>query len=357
MGDVFNAAKLNFKAMKDISALEWITHLSVVTLGLIILNYPAFDLTFGVFDSGDLTLLWPSIVGTGFNLTLYYGIAFVLIPRTLKRGVGVFVIRLVALFILVSAVEVFVDSLFYMKQSLPLDNMVWFEIIAMVVFMHIISVIMAFAYRFTKDWFTNEQLRRSVTERQLKSELEILKRQINPHFLFNALNNLFSMALQSGDEPTAEGIGKLSEMMRYVFDKTGEDRVALQDEIRYISDYIYLQQLRFSEQVTVSFTYPEETRPFSIAPMLLIPFVENAFKYGVSAHARTEITIQLKWEADRLQFEVRNQKAERTETIPSSGVGLDNVKKRLELVYPDKHELTVDDGVTHFNVRLTILNL
>ncbi|WP_425391915.1 sensor histidine kinase [Ekhidna sp.] len=342
--------------MKEIKPFEWLIHALVIVLGLLLLNYPAFDLTFGVFNSGDGSLLWPSVLGSAFNLILFYGIAFYLIPITLKRGTGIFIIRLIVLYAFVSSVEVLIDSAFYRSDGSVINSDIWSELVLMVVFTHTLVTIMAFAYRFSKDWFANERTKSKINEHQLRSELDVLKSQINPHFLFNALNNLYSMSLQSGDEKTAEGISVLSEMMRYVFDKTGEDKVALQEEVQYISDYIYLQQLRFNKQVKVQFDHPESISSFYIAPMLLIPFVENAFKYGVSNHAKTTIEIRIAFEEGHFVFEVKNQKAERTETIPSSGVGLSNVKKRLNLVYNDKHSLSVSESDDTFKIRLIILN-
>lgn len=343
--------------MKAIRNIEWAVHLALVLLGLFLLNYPAFDLTFGVFNSGDGSLLWPSIIGSIFNLILFYAIAFYLIPVTLKQGVSPFVAWLSLLFVAVSTVEILIDAAFYLSTESTIDREVWSELILMVFVTHILVVILAFAYRFSRDWFANEQLKRSISEHQLRSELEVLKSQINPHFLFNALNNLFSMALQSGDERTAEGINKLSEMMRYVFDKTGADRVALKEEVDYIRDYIYLQQLRFEEQVTVQFTYPEKLMNVYLAPMLLIPFVENSFKYGVSTQFKTTISIRILIKGESFIFEIENQKVERPETVPSSGVGLKNVRKRLNLVYPGRHELTIVEDKDRFKVKLVILRL
>lgn len=343
--------------MKSIKNFEWAIHLSIVLLGLFLLNYPAFDLTFGIFSSGDGSLLWPSIIGSIINLILFYSIAFYLIPVTLKKGVSHFAVWLSLLFVVASVVESMVDFALYRSSGSPIDSSIWPELILMVVVMHILVVIIAFAYRFSKDWFDNEQLRRSISEHQLRSELEILKSQINPHFLFNALNNLFYMALQSGDEKTAEGINKLAEIMRYVFDKTGKEKVSIREEIQYISDYIYLQQLRFNEQVTVQFKYPETMMNFPISPMLLITFVENAFKYGVSSQSKTTIAIRVSIDEESFVFEVENQKAASTETVPSSGVGLTNLKKRLNLVYPDRHELIIKEDALNYKVRLVIHGL
>ena len=341
--------------MKAVKRVEWGIHLGIVSLSLFLFNYPAFDLTFGIFNSGDGSLLWPSVTGTVFNLVLFYVIAFYLIPVTLKKGVGRFVVMLALLFVIVSALESVIDFAFYRASGLPIDDTILSELVVMVLISHVLVIIISFAYRFSRDWFANERLRRSIYEHQLRSELEVLKSQINPHFLFNALNNLFSMALQSGDEKTAEGINKLAEMMRYVFDKTGSDQVPLVEEFSYISDYIFLQQLRFKKQVDVNFNYPEKVKHFNIAPMLLIPFVENAFKYGVSSHTKSIINITATTGEDSFVFEVDNEKVEKNESIPSSGVGLENVRKRLELLYPGKHELNIHEDANQYKVRLVML--
>ncbi len=340
--------------MKAISNVEWGIHLTLVVVSLCWLNYPAFDLSYGVFRSGDGSLMWPSVIGTAINLVLFYAIAFHLIPVVLKKGVAPFVLWLTFLFVSVSLVESMIDAAFYRSSGLPMNDAVWLELILMVTGMHVLVVTMAFAYRFSRDWFANERLRRSISEHQLRAELDVLKSQINPHFLFNALNNLFSMALQSGDEKTAEGISKLSEMMRYVLERASEDKVSLQEEIQYISDYNYLQQLRFKEHVRVQFDYPEGPVHFQIAPMLLVPFVENAFKYGVSSKTCTTITISMTLREEAFVFEIDNQKVESRETIPSTGLGLKNVRQRLQLVYPDRHELTIAEDDHTYKARLTI---
>lgn len=341
--------------MRKIKLREWIFHGLLVIAGLTLLNYPAFDLTFGVFSSGDQSFFWPSITGTIINLILFYGIVFYLIPVVLrKKGVASFIIWILTFFIGFSAVEFSIDYFFYIQSGRTYSSFVQSEIIIMITVMHALSVIFGFAYRFSKDWFSNEETRRNISEQQLRSELEVLKSQINPHFLFNALNNLFSMALHSGDEKTAEGISRLSEMMRYVFDRSSEDHVALAEEVQYIQDYIHLQQLRFEKQVDVQIQYEGAETPFSIAPMLLIPFVENAFKYGVSSQESTIIDIRMNVEKEIFKFEIANKVVENVEAIQSSGVGIVNVQKRLALIYPEKHTLSVENENGMFKVFLSI---
>lgn len=344
--------------MKEIKALEFWSHGVLVIIGLFLLNYPPFDLSLGVFSSGNLSLLWPSIIGTAINLILFYTIIVYLVPEILKkRNTKTFTSHLLLLFLILSLIEIGIDGLFVLNEERKLTNAVWFEIILIVVMIHTLTTVIALMYRFAKDWFTNEKLRRTVNEWQLRTELDMLKGQINPHFLFNALNNLFSMSLKHGDEKTAEGISKLSEMMRYVFDRSSQEKVALQDEISYIEDYIYLQKLRFEKKVKVSFIYPKNQLTKTIAPMLLIPFVENAFKYGVSGRKKTNINIAINITDTRLEFSLNNEIVNEDEKKSSTGIGIKNVRKRLALIYPDRHDLSISIHNNQFEVILTIEQL
>lgn len=341
--------------MRDIKPLEWLLHGLIVLISLVFLNYPEFDLTFGVFSSGDKSLLWPSIAGTIINLMLFYTITLRLIPVILKRrGFLHFVLWTALAFLMLSSIELGMDMFFFRFNGKELTGDMLIEMIAIIVIVHALVVVLALSYRFSKDWFSNEKIRQEISEQQLRSELEVLKSQINPHFLFNALNNLFSMSLHFGDEKTAEGISRLSEMMRYVFDKSGEDQVGLKEEVDYIRDYIHLQQLRFQQHVEVSFDYSKATGPFLLSPMLLIPFVENAFKYGVSSQAKTTISLLMALDEKEFTFSVTNKVVEKKESIPTNGVGIANVRKRLELLYPNGHSLTTSEQDGMFEVQLSI---
>jgi LytS/YehU family sensor histidine kinase len=224
----------------------------------------------------------------------------------------------------------------------------------MVIVGHVLILIVALAYRFVKDWIVNEKIRRNHNEWKLQSELDFLKSQINPHFLFNALNSLFSMALQSKDEKTAEGISKLAEMMRYIFDKSSYSAVTLGDEIKYIEDYIYMQLLRFGDKVTVQFQHTEEFTTQKVAPMLFIPFIENAFKYGVPVNGKSTIDISLTTDENSIFFSIANTVSDHLESIPSTKIGIENVRKRLAISYPDTHELRVMSSGDKFLVYLKL---
>jgi two-component system LytT family sensor kinase len=340
-----------------INKLDWIIPIVVVIVSLLLLNYPAFDLTFGVFSSGDYSLLLPSILGSAINLTLFYSITFYVVPVILKKkGVPLFLFSILTLLVVLSLIEAAFDASIYHHQGGDLTN-AWGEIISMIFIFNIFIIIISLTFRFTKDWFYNEKQRAMINEWQLRTELELLKSQIDPHFLFNALNNLFSMSLQHGDEKTAEGISKLSEMMRYVFDKSSQETVPLNQEVQYIQDYIYLQELRFGKQINVNFEVKNDKTGISIAPMLLIPFIENAFKYGVSAQEKTRIDLSIDTNGTVFNFTIVNNIMEDNEANSSNGIGLENVRKRLELLYPKKYDLDIvqQNGLYQVDLKLYIL--
>ncbi|MCE7040334.1 sensor histidine kinase [Dyadobacter sp. CY312] len=191
------------------------------------------------------------------------------------------------------------------------------------------------------------------------ADLQFLRSQINPHFLFNVLNTLYGTAIQENANRTSEGIQKLGDMMRFMLHENTLDAIPVAREIDYLKDYIYLQKLRIvnSDQIHVEVNLPENPYHQTIAPMLLIPFVENAFKHGVSLQNRSWITISLHCEADRLDFDIYNSLHPKRETDTErfqGGIGLENVKQRLQLLYAGKHELTIRQSQTEYFVHMTM---
>jgi two-component system LytT family sensor kinase len=189
--------------------------------------------------------------------------------------------------------------------------------------------------------------------------LDFLRWQINPHFLFNALNTLYGTALQEKASATGEGIQKLGDMMRFMLHDNVMEHIPLDKEIAYLQNYIALQRLRTqgSPDILIDVIINETLCDHEIAPMLLIPFVENAFKYGVSQRNKSRISLSLSCTADKIYFDVVNTvHANRSADIEndSMGIGLNNVKQRLALLYPGKHELSIRETNTEFFVHLTI---
>lgn len=189
--------------------------------------------------------------------------------------------------------------------------------------------------------------------------LDFLRWQINPHFLFNALNTLYGTALQEKATATGEGIQKLGDMMRFMLHDNVLESIPLDKEITYLQNYIVLQRLRTqgSPDIQIEVNINETNCEHEIAPMLLIPFVENAFKYGVSQRNRSRISVSLSCTQDKIFFDVYNtihlNRSTEGDTY-GNGIGLNNVKQRLALLYPDKHELSIRETGSEFFVHLTI---
>jgi len=195
----------------------------------------------------------------------------------------------------------------------------------------------------TQSLYLNEEKRKEIQNEKLSAELLFLKSQINPHFFFNTLNNLYYLAQTKSDQsPVA--ILKLSEIMRYIIYEAVKDRVPLAKEIDYIQNYIDLQRLRLNNNVSIEFTAHLGVQSHQIGPMLLIPFVENAFKHGIDYTQPTTVSISALVEDNTLHFCVKNPHIQQNRVnLVSSGVGLKNVKKRLELLYPGNFRLSIQE--------------
>jgi hypothetical protein len=194
---------------------------------------------------------------------------------------------------------------------------------------------------------------------QGSANLDFLRSQINPHFLFNALNTLYASALIENAEKTADGIQKLGDMMRFMIHENQQDKIPLSREINYLRNYLDLQMLRFGKEskLEVDIQISEEHCHGDIAPMLLIPYVENAFKHGISLKEKSWIKLNLRCIAGSVHLDLVNSvhpEKPLENSREESGIGLDNVKKRLDLVYPDKHQLNIIKNDSDFFVHLSI---
>lgn len=200
--------------------------------------------------------------------------------------------------------------------------------------------------------FKNRQDRKSLENEKLNAELAFLKSQINPHFLFNSLNNIYSLAYQKS-EKTPEAILKLSDIMRYMLYESNEEVVLLEEEINYLKNYIELQKLRFKEKVYVDLHVEIDEKDHRIMPLLLISFLENAFKHGVSTDASKPIRIDIRVQNGRLHFNAENAKSQLNKD-QTKGVGLTNLKRRLQLGYPDKHTINIVESENYYSSELFI---
>jgi LytS/YehU family sensor histidine kinase len=198
------------------------------------------------------------------------------------------------------------------------------------------------------------QWRRSEKEK-LNAELSYLKAQINPHFLFNTLNSIYALAIEKSDN-TATAVAKLSGMMRYVISDAAKRFVPLDKELAYIKDYIELQRIRFGDTIQLYFDINGTANGKQIAPLILISFIENAFKYGVNAEEDSVIGIHMNIEENKLNMRVYNHKVNvQMAHEGKTGTGIANTKTRLDLLYPARHLLTISENEKEFSVSLTLI--
>jgi two-component system LytT family sensor kinase len=197
-----------------------------------------------------------------------------------------------------------------------------------------------------------EQENKSLREEKIQAELAFLKTQINPHFLYNTLNYIYSLAYPVS-EKLGDAVIKLSQLMRYMLTESASGDVDLQKEIDYIENYISIYQLRFEDSFFVDFKTEGDIAGKRVSALLLVPFVENAFKHGVVNDADRPIRIRLKVTGNRLTFTVSNQ-ISCGQKDHSTGVGLPNIRRRMELIYPGRHELLIADNGHTYKSTLNI---
>lgn len=220
----------------------------------------------------------------------------------------------------------------------------------------VFALLMLFMSGFIKialEWFKSEKQREALKVANLNAELKYLKSQINPHFLFNSLNTIYSLAHRRSPE-TEHALVKLSTIMRYMIYQSNEDKVMLEKELRYLQDYIDIQRLRMTRQVPVEFAVEGSAAGLEIAPMLLIPFVENAFKHGISLKEPAFIDIRIDISAEGVLHLVVRNSLFKQRVSEKGGVGLTNVLKRLSLLYTDAHTITVREHGDEFIADLKI---
>jgi len=326
----------------------------VIAWGLILI-IPFFS-TYQVIKSFAPTeniSLAPIIPLSLFLIAIFYFNYFVLIPKFLliKKYlvyVSTLVFSIVTAFVLS---RVFLNLSGFNPDDLKNINPILMKIDpilrANTFLMLIISILASISLTI------NNHLRQLEKEK-LVAQISSLKSQINPHFLFNTLNNIYATAIDTSPR-TADMVDKLSEMMRYTMKETQNDFVPLDEEINYLNNYIELQKLRLESKMKFDYTVEGDYSELQIAPMLLIPFIENAFKHGVNSEQNSNIRINIKVNESELHFLVANNKVNaQTDTREHSGLGIENTKHRLSLIYPSSHLLSIKETENDFIVSLHI---
>lgn len=310
---------------------------------------------FGAYHIEDPVFYVELIPFFFMDMALVYFNFYFLIPRLLSAGKYFYYGLFLSLAILVISCsnlllkQVYADlgsKLYAMTAGFNFFN------IAATMMQHFYLVGLATGIKLTKDWIWDQQRMKEREKQYLETELNFLKSQIQPHFFFNTLNNLYSLTLKKSDQ--APGIVlKLSELMSYMLYESNTPKVSLSKEIIYLQSYLDLEQLRFGQRLAVSFNVKGETDEQRIPPMILILFLENSFKHGVKNNLnKIKIEITLTVDQGMLFFQVKNPVPENNIPSANTGIGLKNVKRRLELLYGPHYTLDISEQDKQYIVSL-----
>jgi sensor histidine kinase YesM len=302
----------------------------------------------------DTMSIYGSTIGLLIKMILYYFNVCFLSKFIDQKAFGKYVI-----FLIISILIAF--SLDYVKSGFIYGFAFYvFETFLVNVWLYIFFVGTSFVHLMILRWQKEEALKQRLKEDRLAAELKLLKSQINPHFLFNALNNMLSIAEKHQQTEVSSSIAQLSDMLRFLLYATGDDLISVEKEVHFIENYIQLNRLRFDEKdlIDISFTVDPAVLNKTIAPTIFIPLVENAFKHGISIYEPSFVHISLHIEASELIFECHNSivATSKNDTLAKedSGVGLQNVKRRLAILYPDKHSLAITEDRLTYKVILKL---
>ena len=323
----------------------------------LILNYVN---TISDFRSGKGPFWLAVLFGLLMNQLIFYSTAFFIVPRFLRlKNIPFLIITLLSAFVLINLFESFIDY-YWLVGFFSTESESFLSYLGYNATSSFFILLLGLSYALIKSWFKSEKLKRILYEEKLTTEMAFLKAQINPHFLFNILNSFYAMALKNNVPELADGIAQLAELMRYMVYETNEDKVALEKEIHHLKKYIQVCQLRIAkdDDVSINFAIKGAVEDIKISPMILIPFVENAIKHGINPKTKSIIDISLKAEQKKLHFKVTNTIHQSFHDLidEPSGFGLDNLKKRLSILYPNRYTLDTKEENGYY-ISLLILQL
>jgi two-component system, LytTR family, sensor kinase len=317
-----------------------------------------FSRTLGPFRKENGSIYFPIIFGALINVTLFYFNALYLIPHYISKDKYRSYFFLVFFFYLgLTMINSVVDQFCFISIFSTEKEPFWSTTLTNLV-SKLFILSLSLGYGFTKIMIRAEKARQQLIEDKLNAELKILKAQIDPHFLFNTLNMAYASAIKSGDADTADIVEKLAVLMRYVIYESNGDKVPLEKDILYIENYISLQLQRLARGISgnIKCNIKGDWQGYQIAPMILIPFIENVFKHGIRLDEKSGIDINLHLHSGLLILETRNtlKISKDSSTISEPGIGLDNVKKRLQIIYPKRHKLEIETTNGNYHSRLEL---
>jgi two-component system sensor histidine kinase AlgZ len=282
---------------------------------------------------------------------------FIFLPKFLRDKNGLkFILEFLVALVIVVFVRIHLERYFIDGYTHEEKYLYSPRFIVHVASSNLFTVIFLSMVKVVTEWFEFEAKKKSVENERLTAELNFLKAQINPHFLFNTLNNLYYLAYTNSSN-TPEVIAKLSQMMRYMIYDSNHAYVPLTKEIEYMESYISLERLRLNNQIPIKFDIQGEAQNFRITPFIFITFLENAFKHGVSnSNPGSWVNVSVSLKDNWCTYIVENSKitSAKPEAEEKSGIGLQNVSRRLELSYPERYELEVKDLADRYFVKLRI---
>ena len=299
--------------------------------------------------------LYRSLASLPFLMLLFYLCYFWLIDRLwFKKQYLFFILVTVTLILCVSYSKYELFSYFALHKSKhkmpPFHAFVYFDFLS-----NLLPVVFAMAIRYAQRNFSLEIAQKEAQAHKLQADLTQLRYQLQPHFFFNALNNIYSL-IEFDPQKAQQSVHSLSKLMRHFMQNSDQKQISLAEEVDFLQQYISLMQLRLMDKTTVQVDFPKQVPQLTIAPLLFISLVENAFKHGVSATAATTLSFSLKVEGNTVIFRSENTKIPTQESLYSSGIGIDNLKKRLTLLYPERHQYTIEEKEGKYIAQLTIDN-
>jgi two-component sensor histidine kinase len=333
-----------------------------------ILYHPTLPVFINEFNTVDGSIYASRLVDVCTSLILFLSVVFFLIPKYLeKRRIFPFIAASLVLIGLLSLLEYQLDQVILRLFNLPTgpdeisDKMMTFyrrksyDFPILPVNMGIFTL--GTLYGLSRDWIRKYRRESKLVQEKMRADIDFLRSQINPHFFFNALNNIYAITQRNQDDEAGQALMKLSGLMRYMTYDSNVAEISVARELEHIENYLEVARLKFAkdDDVDIHLKTKGNLRKHKIAPLLLIPFVENAFKHGLDSKGEGYIHVNFRVGDAELHFCIENPILEKEESWKKHpGIGLDNVRKRLQLLYPGRHRLEISDSNRIFKIELII---
>ncbi len=298
--------------------------------------------------------------GVGAYLNIYY-----FIPSLLRRQrYGWYALAFLFCVLLSASLTTFTyHGMYYLSTGDWNVAGTWFrgtypQFLGIMVSLSFTAVVMVMIVKFTKDWLKDQKRTQELEKEKLETELKFLRSQFNPHFLFNTINSIHFL-IEKDSKRASDTLSKFSDLLRYQLYECNEPKIPLKKEVHYLANFVALEKLRVSKNVPVVLDVSENVNGAQIAPFILMPFVENAFKHvSKGKQQQNFIRISLEQQEKQIQFTVENSQdtvePKSRDAVYYGGIGLTNVKRRLDLLYPQQHTLKIDSQNNTYSVQLTI---